>query len=293
MYLQHFGLQSYPFSLTPDTQFYCALENHQNAYEVLMYGIKHHEPFIKIVGEVGAGKTLLCRRLLNELESEEFVTAYIQNPDLSSMGLKRAFALELKIAESECRDDATLSSSITQKLIELSLANKRVVLIVDEAQAMPLETMESLRLLTNLETEKNKLLQVILFGQPELDTQLNQKQCRQINQRITFSYYLSSLNRFAVRSYLEHRLTTAGVSKKVFTKGAMALLYKASGGIPRVINILAHKALIISYGKGLTRVSARAVRLAIYDSLRIVKGWSLMNPSVMVGLLVHKIRGFV
>lgn len=168
MYLQHFGLQQLPFNLTPDTEFFCELPSHREALNVLLIALQSGEGFIKITGPVGAGKTLLCRKLLNELPPP-FVTAYIANPHLSPSALHQTIADELGIDYPRKTAASRLLSLINDHLLHAAADGRKIVLIIDEAQAMPLETLEALRLLTNLETEKQKLLQIVLFGQAELD----------------------------------------------------------------------------------------------------------------------------
>ncbi|HSW70513.1 MAG TPA: AAA family ATPase, partial [Gammaproteobacteria bacterium] len=221
---------------------------------------------IKIIGEVGSGKTLICRKLLHCLE-EDFFTAYIPNPDLSPLELRRAFARELGIHLTLLQDQHELLTTINNRLVELCTAGKKVVLILDEAQAIPLESLEAIRLLTNLETEKAKLLQVVLFGQPELDSVLNQPHFRQLKQRITFSYYLSLLSREELDTYLFHRLAVAGYTYGIlFTKRARNMLFKSSRGVPRIVNVLCHKALLLAYGRGERVITHKMLRLAVEDT---------------------------
>jgi MSHA biogenesis protein MshM len=176
MYLQHFGFRELPFSLTPNTQFFLYMASHHKAYNMVMVSLANAEGFIKVVGEVGTGKTMLCRKVLNTLEEnkENYVTAYIANPVLSPRGLFLAFAEELNIEINQGVGHHRLLQDITEKLVELSAKKKQVVLFIDEAHAMPEKTLEALRLLTNIETEQAKLFQVVLFAQPELDVLLSQ-----------------------------------------------------------------------------------------------------------------------
>lgn len=267
MYLEHYGLAEFPFSLTPDTQFFAKLPRHVEILKALKLSLEQGEGFIKIVGEVGTGKTLLCRCLLRELEAD-FVTAYISNPNLTPAQLYVALADELQI-ERENTDlgNHVLLKQISETLIKIHSEHKKVVLLIDEAQALPEESLEALRLLTNLETEKTKLLQVVLFGQPELNLLFKKPSLRQLVQRITFSYSLKPLPRGTVEYYVNHRLVVAGHSGlPLFKRPAMRLLADASGGIPRLINILAHKALIVAYGLGDRLIRSRHVKKAIADT---------------------------
>lgn len=270
MYRQHFGLNEHPFSLTPDTQFYFNSPGHRDVLNTLLLALKHSEGFIKVIGEVGTGKTLLGRKLLTAL-SDRFITAYIPNPYLTPEELKWFLAEEIGIAYDNQMPSYQLLREITQRLIDLASQKRQVVLIVDEAQAMPRETIEALRLLTNLETEKSKLLQVVLMGQPELDDVLRQPDLRQLNQRIVFAETISCLNRRQVYHYVNYRITSAGCKKNIFSSSALRLLYAASGGVPRLINILAHKALLAAYGKSALTVDRQHMVSAILDTAEAKK----------------------
>jgi MSHA biogenesis protein MshM len=266
MYLEHFKLQKHPFSLTPNTAFYCELPSHQEALNILKLSLSTGEGFIKIVGEVGTGKTLLCRLLLNTLD-DNYVTAYIPNPDLSADSLRLSVAKELGINITEGIPKHTLIDKINQQLLTFHREGKRVVLLIDEAQVLSEACLEAVRLLTNLETEEDKLLQVVLFAQPELDTKLDEMALRQLKQRITFSYYLKPLKTTEMDSYLCHRLAKAGYTYgALFTKSAKRLLYRASGGLPRLLNVLCHKGLLVAYGKGAPNVGRKAILKAIADT---------------------------
>ena len=266
MYLDHFNMTTVPFSLTPNTQFFCQLPGHQEALNVLLISLQSGEGFIKIVGEVGTGKTLICRLLMDMLD-ENYVTAYIPNPDLNADGLRLAVAHELGVDEDEKISQHRLLEKINQRLLELNSQGKRVVLLVDESQALSEDCLEAIRLLTNLETESTKLLQVVLFGQPELDVKLNKASLRQLKQRITFSYYLQPIKETELDAYLCHRLATAGYTYgSLFTNKARQLLYRSSQGLPRLLNILCHKALLVAYGRGQAHVDHHAIKKAIIDT---------------------------
>ena len=266
MYQEFFGLTEAPFSITPDTSYFYSYGHYSEALNTLLIAIRAGEGFIKVTGEVGTGKTLLCRKLLNTIE-DRFVTAYIPNPMLTPYGLQSAVADELGLDMSRHYGHHQLLKMITDRLLELTAQGKNIVLCIDEAQAMPIETMEALRLLTNLETEKQKLLQVILFGQPELDERLNEKNVRQLKQRITFSYQLKPIDREGVELYLTHRLGVAGYKGgNLFEMKAIGSLFKASRGIPRLINILSHKSMMSAYGQGTKYVDNNNMRAAIKDT---------------------------
>ncbi len=266
MYLQHFGLNETPFSLTPNTQFFLNTGSHHEALNLLLVGLENQAGFIKIVGEVGTGKTLLCRKLLNAL-NDDYVTAYIPNPKLTPAGMRVALAEELHIKVHRNEGQHSVLKKISSRLIELVGEGKSVVLLIDEAQAMPEDTIESIRLLTNLETETQKLFQIVLFGQPELDKLLDRPTLRQLKQRITFSYRLKPLSLQSLLLYINHRLTGSGYNgDQLFDRAALKKLYKGSQGIPRLVNILAHKALMVAYGKGDRRIGAAHIKRAIVDT---------------------------
>ncbi|OGT50715.1 MAG: hypothetical protein A3E84_00340 [Gammaproteobacteria bacterium RIFCSPHIGHO2_12_FULL_42_13] len=285
MYLKHFNLHDTPFTLTPNTQYFCRLPGYQAALNVLLLHLRNGEGFIKVTGKVGSGKTLLCRLLLEQLK-DPFVTAYIPNPDLESMMLRKNLAAELGINTDECNDPYKLLSAINEKLMTLHREGKKVVLVIDEAQALPAESLETLRLLTNLETEKAKLLQIVLFGQPELDKRLRQDSLRQLHQRIGFSCQLPLLRYSELLPYLQHRLAIAGYCGKrpLFSTSARRLLFRRSGGTPRLINILSHKAMMSAYGRGRRRVALCDVRQAVSDTESVIASQDWMV--VGLGLLL-------
>jgi MSHA biogenesis protein MshM len=266
MYLYHFGIKELPFTLTPNTSYYFGLPSHKEAIEVLSTALKSGEGFIKVTGEVGAGKTLICRKLLNELP-DGFVTAYIPNPNLSPAELRRAVAAELNVELSEGSDQQEFTQLIQKRLVDINQQRKTAVLIIDEAQALPDESIEALRLMTNLETESQKLLQVVLFGQPELDDKLKQVKLRQLLQRITFSYKLKLMDADQVYQYVRHRMAVAGYrAEGLFNQACCELLYKASSGTPRIVNVLCHKALMLAYGEGVQKITVQHVKAAIDDT---------------------------
>jgi len=267
MYEAHFGLRELPFGITPDTSFFFGSPRSQEALNTLLVAARSGEGFIKITGEVGTGKTLLCRKFMATL-GEDFITAYIPNPYLEPRTLMLALADELELSLDRAVDQHLLLKTITHHLLKLAGEGKRVLLCIDEAQALPLETMEALRLLTNLETEKRKLLQIVLFGQPELNRKLENESIRQLAQRITFHYHLGPLGRDDLDYYIAHRLRVAGFGgARLFSRGAISRLFRASGGIPRLVNILAHKALMLCYGQGRQQVSAAHIAAAAADTI--------------------------
>ena len=303
MYEQFFGLNELPFGLTPNTHFFLKSETHQQALDMLLWALKHKEGFIKVTGEVGTGKTLLCRKLLNSLD-DLFVTAYLPNPYFSAETLYCLVAEEL----SEFSDKVSLEKNnsneesiylapqakeqhvlalkqIQHTLVKLAKAGKQVVLVIDEAQAMPEETIEALRLLSNLETESEKLIQIVLFGQPELDTVLAKKNLRQLKQRITFQHYLKPLQRKDIEQYISHRMILAGYKGgRLFDAKAINLLCRASNGIPRLVNILCHKSLMSAFGEGEKVIQYRHMLAAISDTESVSISWSARCASMLFSL---------
>ena len=285
MYAAHFGLRELPFGITPDTSFFFGSPRSQEALNTLLVAARGGEGFIKITGEVGTGKTLLCRKFMATL-GEGFVTAYIPNPYLEPRTLMLALADELEIPLERDVDQHQLLKAINLRLLELAGQDLRVVLCLDEAQAIPVESLEALRLLTNLETEKRKLLQIVLFGQSELNRKLELASIRQLAQRITFHYHLGPLSRDDLDFYVAHRLRVAGFTgARLFSGAAIRGLYKASGGVPRLVNIMAHKALMLSYGQGKQQVIKSHVAIAARDTvgvMRTIRTW-LLGGAVVAG----------
>ena len=264
MYHRFYGLKELPFSLSPDTEYFFAYGHYANALNTLTVALRTGEGFIKVTGEVGTGKTLLCRKLLKTL-GNNFLPIYIPNPQLSPHGLQVALAEELELPIT--RYTHRLLNKITERLTEAANNGQHVVLCIDEAQAMPKETLEALRLMTNLETEKQKLIQVVLFGQPELDVSINDPAVRQLKQRITFSYQLEPLDMKGMEAYIMHRLRVAGYNAAyLFNEDALVALHRSSHGIPRLVNILCHKALMAAYGQGQRMITKVHMGLAIRDT---------------------------
>lgn len=267
MYQAHFNFSQLPFSLTPDTDFFVNQYTHQSALNTLVVALKHSEGFVKIVGEVGTGKTLISRMLLSKLDKNT-ITVFIPNPYLTPDELKSYLAKEIGLKFDKNLPNHEMMTAIYRRLLAFNRASKNVVVIVDETQTMPRDTLECLRLLTNLETQKNKLLQVVIIGQPELDEMLARKDLRQLRQRIVFSEYLKPFGSASTKKYVQLRLARASMSKPPrFSYLAQALLYSASGGIPRLINILCHKALLSAFGKARAYVNHFDMARAIHDTI--------------------------
>jgi len=264
MYEQYYGLSEKPFNLTPDTEFFYQSFTHKEALDVLQVAIQSGDGFIKITGEVGTGKTLLCRKLLDSLEAE-FDTIYIPNPYMKSGELLEAVLIELGAGDKDSREDSL--TRINSCLIENARIGRGTVILLDEAQAMTDECLEAIRLLSNLETGKRKLVQIVLFGQPELDVRLASDSIRQLRQRIMHHFQLQPLSRDSIASYLQHRICSAGYcGPDLFDHAAQSRLYKFSRGIPRVINVLCNKAMMLSYANGDFYVNSKHIEAAAADS---------------------------
>src|SRR5574340_714455 len=308
MYLQHFGLREQPFNLTPDTSYFFAGSSYQEALNTLLAAARNGEGFVKIVGEVGNGKTLLCRKFLATLdqerqsavpggaqgqaaESPRFITAYILNPYLEPRSLLLALAEEFRVPLGKDTDRHELLKELTRALLDCARNEQRALVCLDEAQAMPLESLEVLRLLTNLETEKRKLLQVVLFGQPELDERLRHNSIRQLRQRISFQYDLQGLRKDELERYLRHRLAVAGYGgETLFSKGAVGKLHRITGGTPRLVNIVAHKAMMLAFGEGRQQVLSRHIRDAAADTPEVRRDWLVWALSLAGAAVAASLR---
>lgn len=261
MYTQFFGLREKPFAITPDPQYLYLSYRHGEALAHLLYGLTESGGFIQLTGEVGTGKTLLTRTLLERLPSDVDV-ALILNPRLSAQEFLEAIFDELHLKIPVAASIKQMVDELNDFLLDAHARGRRVVLLVDEAQNLDSEVLEQLRLLTNLETAKQKLLQIILVGQPELRDTLARNDLRQLAQRITGRYHLGNLSRDETRAYIEHRMGVAGAERPIFQRGAIAAVYRASGGVPRLINIICDRALLGAYTTESPLVTRRLVRRA-------------------------------
>lgn len=268
MYEQHFGLKQLPFTLTPNTSLFHGLLPHYEAIKMVLSAISMGEGVIKVTGEIGTGKTLVCRMLMSQLPANVELL-YLPNPVMNSHELRQALAKELWIDQGG--DNIALTDRIHDRLIDLQAEGKTAVVFLDEAQALSDEALETLRLFGNLETDYTKLLQIVLFGQPELDERLQQYHLRQLRQRITFSATLRVLNVSETVAYINYRMSESGCENSPFTLSQMKAIWRASGGVPRLINQLCHKALLISFSEQLDKVSAKSVFNAILDTTDTAK----------------------
>lgn len=261
MYRAFYGLREKPFNLTPDPRFLYLSEKHKEAFAHLLYGIRSRTGFVMVTGEIGTGKTTICRNLLNQLD-EDTELAFIFNPMLSPLELLKKIASEFGV-DSKGANTLELTEELNQYLLEAAAKGKNCVLLIDEAQNLDPQVLEQIRLLSNLETETDKLLQIVLIGQPELGEKLALHELRQLNQRITARYHLHPLSEKEVMQYIAYRLHVAGGRRKVkFSKGAIRAVYKISGGTPRVINALCDRALLIGFTKEVHTITAAIVSRA-------------------------------
>lgn len=264
MYLEFYGLKQSPFDITPNPRFLFHSTKHREAFNHLLYGIRERKGFVQLTGEVGAGKTTLCRALLEHLDGH-FSTALILNPVLSGDELMKAIAVEYGL-EVKGKDRMETMATISDFLLKQTLSGKETVLIVDEAQNLTEELLEQVRLISNIETDDRKLLQIVLMGQPELRDRLNSHKLRQLRQRITVRYHLNALTRTEVGQYIHHRLALAGSrGMPTFTAPAVWRVFGYSKGIPRLVNALCDKALLAGYVERSYRINYWMVGRAIRE----------------------------
>ncbi|MEW8624587.1 MAG: AAA family ATPase [Candidatus Thiodiazotropha sp.] len=292
MFQDYFGIAEDPFAITPDPKYLFLSERHRNGFAHLLYGVTQGGGFVQLTGEVGTGKTLLCRKLLAQLPRAVDV-AFIFNPRLSPLELVATICDELRVLYPlGCSSIKEIVDFLNAYLLESHAQGRRTVVIIDEAQNLSFESLEQIRLLTNLETSSEKLLQIILVGQPELRSLLNRPELRQLAQRVTARYHLTPLSRTETRAYILHRLKVAGLERPLFTEGAIRRVYKLSGGIPRLINILCSRGMLAAYGKRQGQVS-RSMLSQVAGELRGEEGlasrfysWGWMLAGVSATLLV-------
>ncbi|MEM7542075.1 MAG: AAA family ATPase, partial [Pseudomonadota bacterium] len=287
MYLEHFGLSKPPFKITPDPELFFAGGNRGAVLEALIYAVSSGEGIVKVVGEVGSGKTMLCRMLERELP-DHCEIVYLANPALKADEILGAIAFELGIADQESNSKLKVLHAIQDFLLRKHADGRRVIVFVEEAQGMPIETLEEIRLLTNLETTQDKLLQIVLFGQPELDEKLQLHEIRQLKERITHTFELSPFKPEEVREYLNARIRASGYrGTEIFSKQSAGAIAQCSSGLLRRINILADKSLLAAFAAGQRSVRSQDVRLAAKDSGFPVTGsvplrWSLAFAGLIV-----------
>jgi len=268
MYLDYFGLEKRPFGITPDTSLFFEGGERGNVLDAVLYALSAGEGIIKVVGEVGSGKTMLTRMLVNKAP-DNTVFVFLLNPSIQAEQALYAIAYDLGLKVDANDKSTQILHELQRKLFELYNDGKKVVLVVDEAQQMPLTTLEEIRLLSNLETETEKLLQIVLFGQPELDEHIDTISVRQLKERITYSFYLNALNWKVVDEYLHFRLEKAGhQGRAIFTNSAIKLLTKYADGTLRRLNVLADKSLLAAFLEKSPGVGVKHVKLALKDSTK-------------------------
>ena len=279
MYYEYFGLKQPPFKITPDTSLFFPGGNRGAVLQALIYAVTQGEGIVKVVGEVGAGKTMLCRMLEVELPDNVEIV-YLANHSLSPENILHAIAFELKLNVTEKDNRLKVMNELQKYLLERHAENKQIVVFVEEAQGMPIATLEEIRLLSNLETSQHKLLQIVLFGQPELDQMISTREIRQLKERITYSFQLTPFKTNDVKDYLNSRLRTCGYrSADVFSTSAVRAITKYSKGLIRRINILADKSLLAAYAGNTHQVTSSHVKLAARDS-EFIKNRSILTPAL-------------
>jgi type II secretory pathway predicted ATPase ExeA len=266
MYYAHFGLKEPPFKITPNTEVFYTGGNRGAVLDALIYAINSGEGIVKVVGEVGSGKTMLCR-MLQTMLPEKVESIYLANPSVAPEDVLHAIAFELQLKLPKNADRLKVMQVLQTHLLARHAAGKQVVIFVEEAQGMPLATLEEIRLLSNLETKHDKLLQIVLFGQPELDENLNQSNIRQLRERITHSFNLAPLQIKEISEYLMFRLRSAGYfGPPLFNTAAIKKLANAADGLVRRVNILADKSLLAAFAENVYQVTSKHVQAAIGDS---------------------------
>lgn len=285
MYYGYFGLNQAPFKITPDTSLFFPGGNRGAVLDALIYAITSGEGIVKVVGEVGSGKTMLCRMLEVELP-ENVDIVYLVNPSLSPDEILHAIAFELNLGVEANEDRIKVMNKLQNFLVEKHANNHQVVVFIEEAQSMPIATLEEIRLLSNLETSQNKLLQIVLFGQPELDDMIARKEIRQLKERITYSFNLNPLKQNEIREYIYARLRSCGYrAGELFSPSAIRSITRYSKGLLRRINILADKSLLAAYAGNQNTITTRQVRQAARDS-EFVSGIQRYGYAyIMVGMV--------
>ena len=286
MYLEHFGLKEPPFSITPDPRFVFLSERHRDALAHLLFGIGQGGGggFVQLTGEVGTGKTTLCRLLLEQIPENTRV-ALVLNPRLTSVELLETICEELHLHIAGLRGSLkSLVDALNVYLLDAYARGLRVVLIIDEAQGLSIEALEQIRLLTNLETDTQKLLQIILLGQPELRTLLAREDLRQLAQRITARFHLTPLDAVETERYIRHRHAIAGGLHLPFSRAALKRLHTHSGGVPRLINVIAERSLLAGYARDETMLDARTIDLAAKEALPPAATRKPMSKPLLAGL---------
>jgi hypothetical protein len=286
MYLDYYGLAKQPFTITPDTDLFFAGNERGAALEALLFTIQSGCGIIKVIGEVGTGKTMLCRMLANQLPMHIDVV-YLANPSLSPEDMLHALAIELGLDIPQHASKLMVIQQLTHTLLDRHAQGRQVVALLEEAQCMSISSLEEIRLLSNLETNQSKLLQMVLFGQPELDITLARHEIRQLKERISYSLYLQPFVKKDIQDYLSFRMQQSGYrGPQVFTAQAARLISKHSEGLARRINLIADKALMLAFVAGRKQINTRDIRLAVQDS-----EFSVNRASIRTTLLISLLLG--
>ena len=286
MYRDFYGFQDKPFNQTPDPHFIFLSQNHREAIAHLLYGINSHVGFISLTGEVGSGKTTVLRSLLNHLDADHYRTALIFNPSLSPLELLRSIGREFGILSNDANEpESAILDTLNRFLIHENSEQRTVVLVIDEAQDLSANVLEQIRLISNLETDSDKLIQIILAGQPELLDLLKERNLRQLNQRITVRYHLTPLDFEDTAAYINHRVDIAK-GRVFFSHRAIAKIYRYSGGLPRLINAACDRALLAGFTRNSKEITGRIADIAIRDLARHGRWSVLKRPLVLYPLLL-------
>lgn len=288
MYNEYFGLSEAPFSISPDPRYLFLSDKHREALAHLIYGVGDQGGFVLLSGEVGTGKTTICRCLLQQVPDNADI-AFIINPKQSVNQLLQSIFKELHIALEKGATSKDLIDHLTQYLLAAHSRGRNTILIIDEAQNLTTDVLEQLRLLTNLETNEKKLLQLVLLGQPELNHMLDKPELRQLAQRITARYHLSPLSRKEVTEYVEHRLSVAGCRSSLFSPGALRRVYHLSKGVPRLINLICDRSLLGAYASNSDGITSKIVNKAAAEVLSNPSRRSVWRPlwwALSMGVLI-------
>jgi general secretion pathway protein A len=287
MYQHYFGLSSSPFSIAPDPSYLFLSDKHREALAHLIYGVSDQGGFVVLTGEVGTGKTTICRCLLQQIPDNSDI-AFIINPKQSVNQLLQSMFNDLSLDFEKGATSKELIDQLNHYLLDAHARGRNTILIIDEAQNLSADVLEQLRLLTNLETNEKKLLQLVLLGQPELNDLLAKAELRQLSQRVTARYHLAPLSKAEVTEYIEHRLSIAGCRSEIFPDSTIQQVYKYSCGIPRVINLICDRALLGTYATNSAQVSKQIVRNAVKEIFPIHNSaaFNWKSPWLLVSVVV-------
>lgn len=293
MYTKYFGFSEKPFNLTPNPRYLYLSKHHREAFAHLLYGINNRYGFIALTGEIGTGKTTVLRTLLGQLKADQYRTALIFNPCLSAVELLRTINQEFGIPSRSDQINELLTV-LNRFLLEENRASRTVVLVIDEAQNLKPVVLEQLRLISNLETQSDKLIQIVIAGQPELDQLLQRQELRQLNQRIAVRYRLRPMSLKETFDYIIYRMEVAGnAGGAEITRSALKLIYLNTGGVPRLINILGDRCLLIAYAREKRKITARIAAKACSELLNVPDSTALSLKGILIGVVIGLILLFI